>query len=84
MPTIAGTRIGVHHVVEQVLHGTESVESVAAEVYPHLSEQDVRDAIEWSFDNSAKYNRLLKEYEQEKRRVQDAGVAGPDDLPADL
>jgi uncharacterized protein (DUF433 family) len=84
MPTIAGTRIGVHHVVEQVLHGSESVESVATDIYPHLSEEQVIEAIEWSFEHSAKYSRLIKEHEQEKRRLQDVAIGGPDDLPADF
>lgn len=84
MPTIAGTRIGVHHVVQQVLHGEESIESVATEVYPQLSEQEVVEAIEWSFDNATTYGQLLKEHEQEKRRLRDAAIAGPEDLPHDI
>lgn len=84
LPTIAGTRIGVHHVVERVLHGSESIESVATEVYPQLSEQEVTEAIEWAVENAAVYGRAMKEHEREKARLKDDAIAGPEDLPADF
>lgn len=55
-PRIEGTRIGVQHIVGKVETGA-SVEDVAEEVYPCLSEEQVRAAVEWASDNPIKMTR---------------------------
>lgn len=49
-PRIDGTRIGVLHVLSALECG-HSPEEIASETYPHLTVEQVTEAVEWLYDN---------------------------------
>lgn len=69
MPHIEGTRITVHHIVRVWLDRELTVEAIADEVYPHLSEGQVREALEWVLRNPVEYSECLEVYEERKRQL---------------
>lgn len=83
MPVIAGHRITVKHIADLVLDGPFSVEEVATEEYPQLSEQDVYDALEYVFTHPHVFSKAVREQEKEQRQIRDAAALGPGDIPAD-
>jgi len=83
-PVISGTRIGVHHIVRHILHGEETVESVAAEVYPHLDECDVWDALEYHFEHPTRMQDVVRKRERAKREISDQAPRGPRDIPKEF
>jgi len=56
MPHIPGSRVSVHHIVRAFRDRDYTIEEIADRVYPHLSEQEVREALIWVLDNQEAYH----------------------------
>jgi uncharacterized protein (DUF433 family) len=80
MPHIAGTRIGVHHIVTAWRDRDLTMEEIANRVYPHLSEQEVREAVVYAFEHRDEYDRLLEEHEERRDELVSNVATGPGDL----
>lgn len=75
-PRIEGHRIGVHHVVELVIHGEYAVEDVASTVYPHLSTVEVHAALEYYYRHRERIEVLL-----DSRQSREDELVGSEDVP---
>lgn len=72
---IEGHRIGVHHIVELVIHGDHAVENVAAVVYPNLSIQDVHAALGYYYRHRQEIDSLL-----DSQEPRDGDLVDPKDI----
>jgi uncharacterized protein (DUF433 family) len=72
-PTIAGTRIGVHHVISYLnLYGGD-LERVHAEALEHLSMVELQAAVAWYHDHRDEIDAILRERaDQYERGVSEA------------
>lgn len=79
MPHISGTRVSVHHVVRAFRDRDYTPEEIADRVYPHLSEQQVIDAITWVLDNQEEYQQRVESHRSQKEELK-SSATGPEDL----
>lgn len=79
MPHIQGHRIAVHHIVNFVVFGPHSVEDVATELYPELTEDEVLEAIEFAYEDTERWRRLMEEHEREKQSIEQQAIS-PEDV----
>lgn len=80
MPHIEGTRISVHHIILAWVRDDRSTEEIAGHLYPHLSEDDVVDALKWVFEHRDEYDRRLDAYRETTTAHLDGVVTPPSDL----
>lgn len=66
-PRIDGTRIGVEHVMAFYKQGY-TPEEITLEVYPQLSEEHVREAVEWAEEHPERMAELRREKEELRLR----------------
>jgi uncharacterized protein (DUF433 family) len=72
-PTIAGTRIGVHHVISYLNVYGGDLERVHAEALEHLSMGELQAAVAWYHDHRDEIDGILQERaEQYERGVSEA------------
>lgn len=69
-PRVDGTRIGVHHIVDLVLHGKYTVGDVVYEIYPDLTTDDVEAAIVYHLRNKSGEKELADNF----RKMDGAGA----------
>lgn len=79
MPHIAGTRIGVHHVVRAFKDRDIRSEEIASRVYPHLSQAEVEEALKYALDAPDEYRKHLENHREKKLEIKKQIAAGPDD-----
>jgi uncharacterized protein (DUF433 family) len=74
-PTIAGTRVGVHHVVSYLRLYGDSLERVRAEALEHLSMEQLRAAVLWYHDHRGEIDAILEDRRMRyERRLLEAVV----------
>jgi uncharacterized protein (DUF433 family) len=74
-PTIAGTRIGVHHVISYLnLYGGD-LERVHAEALEHLSMDQLQAAVVWYHDHRDQIDAILQERAEDYERGVSEAVA---------
>lgn len=59
-PTIAGTRIGVHHVVGYARAYNHDLNRVHGEALPHLTLGQIKEAMVWYADNREEIDAILQ------------------------
>lgn len=78
-PRVDGTRIGVHHIVDLVLHGKYTVGDVVYEVYPDLTTDDVEAAIRYHLRNKRAHEDAAERLAGARRLIEMAGTGTADD-----
>lgn len=79
-PRIVGTRIGVLHIVDLVLHGKYTIHDVSYEVYPELTTHHVTEAVLYYLLN----DMTMRSEDKARRKVMPDEITGPDELPSSL
>lgn len=75
-PRVVGTRIGVLHMVDLVLHGKYTIGDVAHEVYPELTTHDITEAILYYLLN----DMSMSMEDSGRRRVLPDEITSPEEL----
>ena len=78
-PRIAGTRIGVHHIVTAMWYQGTSAETLVSDIYPQISEEDVFAALDYYHDNHDEIEAIRRE----SATPTGDEITRPEDLPAD-
>lgn len=79
VPHIRGHRIGVHHVVRAFRDRDYKIPEIAGEVYPQLSESEVREAISWALDNEETFSRVEASHRERLAEIEEQAT-GPSDI----
>ena len=75
-PSIAGTRVGVYHVVSYLRLYDGSLERVRAEALEHLSMEQLQAAVAWYYEHQGEIDADLQERrERYERRVSEVVAA---------
>jgi uncharacterized protein (DUF433 family) len=82
-PRIEGHRITVRHIVQVWIDEDRSVEEIATDVYPHLSETQVVEALRYALEHTEVLDKWEKKREQIEHEIRE-GAISPDDLPEEF
>lgn len=81
-PHISGHRIAVHHIVREFRDRDRDITAIAEEVYPHLSEDEVREAIVWALDNDEEFSGYEDQRRERLREIEAQAASPPEELDA--
>lgn len=79
-PHISGHRITVIQIVNHWLRGN-CIEEIANELYPQLTEEEIEAALRFALEDTDRYDRLKKEWENTKAEIKDSAATSPSDIP---